>query len=275
MPMKEQGGAQPLGKQPSGGSTGARPSGQGDPHHLPLSASGQTRSTGADNAPAPPSATSSLAIESTKRGVDLDLSLTDFHERFLFGNADDDESRTVMLAAAERLLDLLFDTATCEARIAILEQLTSSAAGKELLPKGIPYDHRGFVRELYWISIGRLPEAVAAGKALGNQLAQFASNADSLRMARCVLLEGPDAIAPLIRQIQVEAWNWLRDEVSSGRLVRFENGKMAGKQVAIWRAEQPYAEFEVGIDPMDVRERAAVRWMVPESLIAVTYVDAD
>jgi len=202
-------------------------------------------------------------LAAAKRAVNRDLMLVCFYDEF----------RSDAARATDLLLDLLLDLVTCEARCILLTKASDSPEGTRLFPAGFLSEPREFLRELLWIATGRLRQAVESGKADVEHLGQLASHPDVLRMAHRAVMEGGEVLVDLVKEHQAEAWSWLRGEVVSGRLREQMGDGIGGRHVAIWRKEQAYDEFEVGDDPHAVRIAVAERWMVPDELIAETFVD--
>lgn len=203
-----------------------------------------------------------------------DLKQSDIDFKFVFASFHD-EFEADATSAADRLLTLLLDPATCEARCIAIEEACNTPAGRKWLPGGILDQTRDFVRELSWLASGRLNEAIESRKASPEVLGHLATHPDALRLARLAVLDVEEAIARMVEVHQAEAWNWLRDEVLNGNLRKHLGDSVVGKHVAVWKKEQPYAEMVIGDSPDDVRAAARERWMVSDELVAETFVDAD
>ena len=197
--------------------------------------------------------------------VDVDLLKTNFYDEF----------EAAPQVALTKLFDLLCDGATCEARCITLEEAANNPAPLEWLECGLLDHPIHFVRELSWLADGTLKKAVESGISSPLALAQLASHPDTLRLARQVYVDGETVIDDMIKLHQVEAWHWLRVEISNGNLRKYLGDQVIGKHVAVWKKEQPYAEIEIGDIPECLRYAIRERFMVSNQLIAVAFVDAD
>lgn len=200
-----------------------------------------------------------------KRRFDVDLVLANFQDEF-----DIDT-----LQAADRLHDLLIDLVACEARCSLLDAARKTSAEPKMEPAGSLSEPKEYLRELTWLANNQLDEAIESGKASTAFLCQLSSHPDLLRLASRAAVDGDEAIADLVKEHQVETWNWLRDEVLNGNLQKHLGDKVVGRHVAVWKKDQPYAEMVIGDSPDEVRAAARERWMVPNELVAETFVDAD
>ena len=202
-------------------------------------------------------------LHEARHDVRLDLVVLDFAQAF--------ESNAV--EGVRSLTDLLRDAVTCEARCAAVEQMALSEQGRNLMPGGVLADERNFLIELDWIAAGTLTQAIATGRATPSHFARLTAHPGALRLARRALLDGLVAIQSLIERQQMETWHWLRAEIVARRLVQVCGEPVQGKHVAAWRSGQPFDELIVGDSAHSTRKAAAERWLISESLVAVTYVD--
>ncbi|MEI8379199.1 MAG: hypothetical protein WCJ09_03665 [Planctomycetota bacterium] len=192
--------------------------------------------------------------------LDLELVLANFADEFA----------AAPVRAADRLHNLLIDPVTSHARYSLLVDLSEKASTE---PAGFLSHIGEYVRELVWIANNQLEEAIQSGKASTVFLSQIASRHTLLPRASRAAVEGMEAISDLIIVHQTQAWNWLRDEVLNGNLQEHFGDQILGKYVAIWKKEQPYAEIVIGDSLDEVRAVASERWMVPNALLATTFVD--
>lgn len=186
-----------------------------------------------------------------------------------------DEFETNPLQAAERLHDLVIDPVTCEARCSLLPMVRELSGAHKLEPAGFLSDVSEFVRELVWLANNELAAAIESGQASTTFLGQIASRPELLRLASRAAVDGKKAIADIVKVHQLEAWNWLRDEVVNGGLEKHLGDHVVGKHVAVWKKEQPYGEIVIGDSPQAVRTEARKRWRVPNALVAETFVDGN
>jgi len=200
-------------------------------------------------------------VSKAKGAVDLDLVLLCFYDEF----ANDP------VAASERLFDLLLDPVTCEARIVVLKEMARSELRERSQPGGWLSPPHSYVRELLWLANGQLRQAIETERACLEYVCQLAANPDLLRWAHDTVMHGNEVLAKMVTEHQAAAWSWLRQQVCTGKLPK----EFGGRCVAVWRADQPYREFEVGDSERQVRAAAGQRWLVPEELLAVTYVDQE
>lgn len=217
-----------------------------------------------ESEPATPTATV-VSRSEIKPIVDLDLVLANYADEF------DSNPRQ----AADRLHDLLIDPVTCEARCRVLEEVRKRSANRKRQPAGALTEPRDYVRELMWLANHQLDAAIESGQASPKFLSQLAARPDLLRLASRAVVDGKEAIAELVKEHQVGTWKWLRDEVLNGNLQKHLGDGVVGKHVAVWKKDQPYTEMVVGDCPAAVRSVARERWMVPNGLVAETFVDAN
>lgn len=192
----------------------------------------------------------------------------------------DDEFTTDALLAAERLHDLLIDPLSCDARCIHIAKVRELAQQSEnhpvrLQPVGSLSGANECVRELMWLANNELAAAIESGQASTTFLSQIASRPELLWLASRAAVDGKEAIADIVKVHQLEAWNWLRDEVVNGGLEKHLGDHVVGKHVAVWKKEQPYGEIVIGDSPQAVRTEARKRWRVPNALVAETFVDAN
>lgn len=195
--------------------------------------------------------------------INMSLVLCDFATAF----------ETSPVEGCRVLTDLLRDEATCEARCAVVQSVYASDAGFQLMP-GAPLAHENhFLQELVWIALGVLATAVATGRTTPERIARLTAHPAALRLARQALFTRLDALQPLLRQHGAATWHWLREEITSGRLVTVRGESVVGRHVAAWRTGQSFDELVVGDSGRAVRRAAAEQWMLPEELITASFVD--
>jgi hypothetical protein len=177
------------------------------------------------------------------------------------------------LEGVRRLADLLRDPVNCETRCAFIEGLSASAIGNKIIP-GAPLSDEGyFLRELVWIAQGNLWKAASKGLTTPERVAQLTSHPKALRLAGKCLWDGIEVLQCQIRRNWAETWHWMRELIVSGELVAVRKESVVGRHVAAWGKEHAIDEFIVADSAVLARREAAEKWVLPEEMIAVSFVD--
>ena len=174
----------------------------------------------------------------------------------------------------EHLEEFLEDADAVQLRLAYLRELRRTTL--DYAPMGLLLEPADFVRELFWIATGVLSHAVTSGM-LGSdavyRLSLFASNPEVLEKAHLSAVKGESEVVELIDQHRLKIWDWLRDEVVSGRLFKWDEKSVVGKYIAAWQVNESYRDLEIADEPDLAVDSCATRWMIPVQLVAVTFVD--
>lgn len=175
----------------------------------------------------------------------------------------------------QRLCHLLLDPKLYgERRVCIKRLLHPNGARRQSVTTDECLGHaldsvRDLLPELWWLGTCQLVKALETKRTTPERVARLTVNLDAMAVARRVLEEGVEELDFAIRSCQADAWNWIRDQITSGRL-----RDHAGQHVAVWKREQ---REELIYDKSFARAaaRAAEEWMLPPRLIAVELIDAD
>jgi hypothetical protein len=176
----------------------------------------------------------------------------------------------------EFLEDFLEDADAVTLRIAYLKELIRATLDNA--PMGSVESLDDFVRELWWIATGELAHAVTSGM-LGSsdetvrRLALIVSNPEILQKAHLVAMNGESEVLELVNRHQAKTWSWLRDSIVSGSLSNRDGKSLAGQYVAGWQPDDSFKNIEVSDEPNLALDACASRWMIPASLVAVSFVD--
>ncbi len=202
-------------------------------------------------------------VKPRKEKMNVDVVLCNFRDAF-----EEDP-----LQAADMLLDLVHDPVTCLARQSFLRVVrTESADLRAALSDVVKTEIKveDFLRELWWIATEQLPEAIQQKKADIQLLGELAHNPDALELAHHAALQGSSVLRAMIDVHQSKTWNWLRNQVKAGNLRQY-----AQTDVGAWKPNQDPSELVTGPDYGNIRTAGAERWMVPQELVTITFVDAD
>lgn len=201
-------------------------------------------------------------VETWKGEVDLNRVLVDIAQ--VFEESDEEGVRV--------LVELLRDPVSLEARCGVVEGLSKSEAGELLSPAGLICD-QNLMREIAWIASGSLLEAFRAGLGEPRRFARLLAHPVTMRLAQRALLDGIEAIDRELELQQLRTWEWLREEVVGGRLTVVRGESVVGKHVAAFAPHQEQDDLVVADSARAARTAAAKKWLIPDKLVAVTFVD--